>query len=127
VRLPASHTAELAELLEDRHHRQLLAAQVLGEAVPEHQVLEGRLCLSELRSDVLMSFIREKMRSHSEGKDVYVRRAARTARSEYFFSIKIIFFISWYFSEIQSPVVLIPRPGMRSRTIPIRPYDCRGM
>jgi hypothetical protein len=111
VRLPASHTAELAELLEDRHHRQLLAAQVLGEAVPEHQVLEGRLCLSELRSDVLMSFIRERMRSHSEGKDVYVRRAARTARSEYFFFNKKSFF--FYFLVLFGDTI---SRGLNSKT-----------
>ena len=35
--------AQRTELLEDRHHGQLLAAEVLGEAVPEHQVLECRL------------------------------------------------------------------------------------
>mgnify|MGYP005711756299 CR=1 FL=1 len=37
--LAAQHT----ELLEESHHGQLLAAEVLGEAVPEHQVLECRL------------------------------------------------------------------------------------
>jgi len=43
VGFPAALAAQLAKLLEDGHHRQLLAAEVLGKAVPDHQVLEGRL------------------------------------------------------------------------------------